>query len=336
MEKPDLSTSPTSSSQRTQWLPWSERGLWRCAACLKDLGMDIPNCPECNKPIVNLQPASDFGLRSEFDNLHIGVPSSGRSLVFKGTDKKDGACVVIKVASGDPGRFHRFRQEYEILSALDHPNIVKFHESGEFEKSIPYYIMDFAPGETLQSLYKENKLPIVTILRVFSAVADAMQDAHDRLLVHWDFKPADILVDNKGNPTIIDFGKGKPWLHGDNKTKQSTQLGDVFGEPVFIAPEATFGADIEATANIYSLACMMYACLEGKTPFEGKNWASIMLQKQQTKPPAFSATTMNVVPQSLRDLIARGLSVSPEKRPESMREIRDELTSLLDMLIGTT
>lgn len=318
-----------------QWIQWDDLGEW-CPECLKEFpGKKL--CSTHKQPLVRRTPESDFGLSAKYSRLQCIVPFNGRSYVFRGMSKQDRKPLVIKIAAGDPARFHRLKQESDILNALDHPNIVKLVQSGQFDKT-PFYITEFVAGQSLASLIEEKtRIPIVRFLRLFISIADALQHAHDRSMVHWDLKPADILVDGAWRPTLIDFGKGKAWLHSGNRSRQLTIAGDIFGDPQYVAPETAGGDanwEVTPSANIYSLSCIMYECLEGKPPFDAKTWPRMIQLKRQDKIRPFSESVNNTLPPKLKDLVMRGLNVDPQLRPGSMQEIISELTSLLQALTG--
>ncbi len=194
----------------------------------------------------------------------------GMAIVFEATDLKHGRRVALKLLRPEIAAHlgdERFRREIQLVATLSHPNIVPMYESGESD-GLLFYVMPFVTGETLRDrLARETKLPVEDALRITREVARALTHAHEVGIVHRDLKPGNIML--SGDVAVVtDFGIAR--LVDDAAQQQLTQTGVAIGTPAYMSPEqAVGGAAIGPASDQYSLACVLFEMLTGRSPFLG-------------------------------------------------------------------
>ncbi len=249
----------------------------------------------------------------------------GMATVYLAEDPKHHRQVALKLlkpelASSTEGA--RFLDEIEIAATLTHPNILPLYDSGD-EAGQLYYVMPYVDGGSLrQWLDRERQLPIEDAVRLARDVADALAYAHDRGVVHRDIKPENILLE-QGHAVVVDFGVARA-LSRIGK-KYSTGAGRVVGTPAYMCPEQASGeGNVDARADQYSLACVLYEMLAGHPPFVGGGTRAILARHVVDPPPPLS-TVRPGVPRAVRDALHRGLAKAPADRFASTREFGDAL-----------
>ena len=157
----------------------------------------------------------------------------------------------------------RFLRESRLAASLDHPAIVPIYDAGEVAGQL-YIAMRLVEGTDLKHLLaEEGVLPPERALALLEQVADALDAAHERGLVHRDVKPSNVLVDMRGHCYLADFGLSR------RLTEQATGVGAgrSLGTVDYVAPEQIRGDDLDGRADLYSLGCLLYECLTGRPPF---------------------------------------------------------------------
>jgi serine/threonine protein kinase len=182
--------------------------------------------------------------------------------------------VALKVVQrGLTSEYHRerFRQERQILAALDHPNVARLLDGGTTEDGRPYLVMEAVSGEPIDSYCARGNLALRERLELFRLVCAAVQYAHQNLIVHRDLKPANILVTLEGSPKLLDFGIAKllPPEHGSPATVTEFRA----LTPYYASPEQLRGDPITTASDVYSLGVLLYELLVGRRPFalEGRS-----------------------------------------------------------------
>lgn len=203
------------------------------------------------------------------------------------------------------GFFHpsveqRFRGEREILAHLDHPNIARLLDGGSTEDGRPYLVMEHVEGLRLDTYCDEHRLDIRSRLELFAKVCDAVQYAHQNLVVHRDLKPGNILVTADGEPKLLDFGIAK-LLEPEflPMTMLVTRSGERPLTPAYASPEQLEGSLITTASDVFSLGVMLFELLTGRRPFEsgGGSLDEIARLLKDTAPPRPST----VIPRPLPD-----------------------------------
>jgi tetratricopeptide (TPR) repeat protein len=208
------------------------------------------------------------------------------------------AVKIIKLGMDTRDVVARFETERQALAVMDHPNIAKVLDAGATETGRPYFVMELARGIPLTDYCDRHRLSAQDRLRLFVAVCQAVQHAHQKGVIHRDLKPSNILVtiqDDRPVPKIIDFGIAKATDHRLAQRTLFTEQGQLIGTPEYMSPEQAemSGLDVDTRTDVYSLGVILYELLVGALPFEAEKLRSagfgeIQRIIRETEPPKAS------------------------------------------------
>ena len=243
----------------------------------------------------------------------------GSSVVYRAEHVRLGRTAALKLLAPALGesdsRQERFLRESKLAASLDHPNIVPVYDAGE-ENGRLYIAMACIDGDDLKALLvKEGALPPRRALRIVGQVAAALDAAHARGLVHRDVKPANILIGDGDRAFLSDFGVVK-----EVAEVGTTRTGSFVGTIDYCAPEQIEGRDVDARADVYALACVLYECLVGTPPFHRSSDVAILNAHLHAPPPKLSKAAPDLPP-ALEPVLAKALSKSPLDRYASCGEL---------------
>ena len=205
--------------------------------------------------------------------------AGGMGVVFKARQKGLNRVVALKMIKAgvlaDERHIRLFRSEAEAVAALDHPHIVPILDSGEHEGML-YYSMKLIDGQDLGQCLGRYRDDPAAIARLVARVAEAIAHAHQRGVLHRDLKPSNILVDERGEPHVIDFGLAKRL----DAAAVETTTGNPVGTPGYMSPEQARGSrdGITTATDVYGLGTLLYALLTGRPPFSGSSAVEILRQ----------------------------------------------------------
>jgi serine/threonine protein kinase len=259
----------------------------------------------------------------------------------------------------------RFRKERQTLAGLDHPNIVKLLDGGSTAEGLPYLVMDYVEGSPIDKHCDSHKLSVDERLRLFIKVCEAVQHAHQKLVIHRDLKPGNILVTADGVPKLLDFGIAKV-LEPDEELQALTQTGGRCMTPVYASPEQVRGRSVTAATDIYSLGVVLYELLTGHRPYRLKEHTASEMERaiceQEPETPSTAVnrvesetssdgttvtTTPEVVSQTregqperlrrrlrgdLDNIVLKALQKEPERRYSSVEEFSRDIARHLRCL----
>lgn len=258
-------------------------------------------------------------------NYHIEnlIGEGGMGVVYKATDQTLERTVAIKILHNhlvrDPVFYERFRNEAILLARLNHPNVTTLYNfSTEREQS--FMVMEYVEGVTLEQLLKKEKvLSAEAVVRIISAAAKGLQHAHDKGIFHRDIKPSNIMISEKGEVKLMDFGIAK--LKGSTSL---TRVGSIIGTLEYMAPELLSGSTPSVASDLYAMGIVMYELLTGKLPFEGHTEASLIHRIIHQKPLPLRTYTTGV-PRELESILESLLRKNPERRIGSALELKQLL-----------
>ena len=251
----------------------------------------------------------------------------GMSRVFVAREVALDRPVVVKVLPPELSAavsLERFRREIRVAARLQHPHIVPVLATGDAGDML-YYTMPLVAGESLRAHLSRGELPVPEALRILREIADALCRAHDEGVIHRDLKPENVLLSG-GHAQVSDFGVAKA-LHAASGTEAVTSTGIAMGTPAYMAPEQIAADEhVDGRADIYALGVLAYEMLAGQPPFSGAP-ATLFAQHMTVEPPPLAPRRSNAPPR-LVALVERCLQKRPADRPQSIREVLDELRAI--------
>jgi serine/threonine protein kinase len=251
-----------------------------------------------NTPAVDLKSAiPDIGRKPDRAGSRIGVYQimeeighGGMGEVYRavradGQYDKQVAIKLVRVGFDTSLVLERFRHERQILASLDHPNIARLHDGGTTEDGIPYLVMELIEGMPIDQYCDTHDLDIPERLRLFNQVCAAVQYAHQRLVIHRDIKPGNILVTREGIPKLLDFGIAK--ILDPSAGAETTIVRPM--TPEYASPEQIRGEPITTATDVFSLGVVLYRLLTGCSPYPENahtphEFARMVCEMEPTRP----------------------------------------------------
>jgi serine/threonine-protein kinase len=255
--------------------------------------------------------------------------------VYRALDWNLGRHVAIKILpeefSADPERVARFEREAKLLATLNHPNIAAVH-GFEDAKGLRFLVLELVEGETLQTRLDRSALPMDEALETCRQVAEGLEAAHERGVVHRDLKPGNIMITPEGKVKILDFGLAKAQA-GDTTsvdiansptiTAQMTEPGVILGTAAYMSPEQARGRSVDKRADIWAFGCVLYECLTGKRAFQGETVSDTLAQILKGEPD-WTALPANT-PAYIWALLRRCLQKNHRNRLHDIGDARIEI-----------
>ncbi len=228
----------------------------------------------------------------------------------------------------------RFRRERQLLARLEHPNIARLLDGGVLEDGTPYLVMELVEGLSLDRWCDEHRLDVRERVKLLLPVLDAVQHAHQGLILHSDLKPDNVLVSERGEAKLLDFGIARTFDEAASEgtlTRHASPL-----TPAFASPEQLRGGALTTSSDVYSLGAMAYAVLTGTRPYDvtGKSTAEIERLVAEQPPAAPSAKAPVEHAAALRGdldtIVLRAMQKEPGRRYASAAALADDLRAHLD------
>ncbi len=248
--------------------------------------------------------------------------AGGMGEVFLAEDTRLERKAAIKFlpaeVAADPERRQRFLNEARAASALNHPHVCVVYDVGETEDGLPFIAMEFVEGQSLVALVNQGPLEISRLVDIVLQVADALDAAHNRRIVHRDIKPGNISLNERGQVKVLDFGLAKrmPTEKDEQlgtKDLQQTQQGQVLGTPCYMSPEQALGKELDQRSDLFSVGVVLYELATGQRPFTGPNFPDIVDKIVHGQPPAIARLNYNV-PAELERITLKCLQKQPDRR----------------------
>ncbi|HEX3421461.1 MAG TPA: protein kinase, partial [Candidatus Udaeobacter sp.] len=336
----------TDSDPHSDPFPSATKEHAKCEKCGANTRLDTGVCVSCLlqeglETVSEVSEAAYESVLAEVDAPHkswfLGnyeileqIGCGGMGVIYRARQRHSRRIVAVKrvlsYRADSHGALQRFRREAQAVASLDHPNILPIYEVSESEDGLPFFSMKFAEKgslhENLASLGHEPR----KCVQLMAKVARAVEYAHSRGVLHRDIKPGNILLNDRGEPLVSDFGLAK-MLDGNDLTRSLT----TFGTAGFIAPEQTSdaAADLTPAADVYSLGAVLFNLLAGRPPFLGSSAVSVIRKASETQAPKLRSLAPSL-DRDLETICARCLERDPKARYQSAGDLAADLERWLD------
>lgn len=261
-------------------------------------------------------------------------------VVYEAEDLKLGRHVALKLLSGagDPAALDRFWREARAVSALNHPGICTLYEINETEQQ-PFLVMELLEGQSLER-HQGSAVPLNRLIELGIQIADALDAAHHKGILHRDVKPANIFITKTGQVKILDFGLARFEETSSDITDTGlparhmiTQPGSTLGTIAYMSPEQARGEVLDARSDVFSLGVVLYEMGTGKHPFNGTTTA-IVFDKLLNYVPPTPASLNSELPPQFASILSKAMEKNRELRYQSAAEIRTDLWRLQRSTFG--
>lgn len=242
--------------------------------------------------------------------------------------------VAIKFSNAPPENEPyraRFLREARAASALNHPHIARIYDYGESAGGQPFLVMELVTGEDLAQLLQRGGMSVLQAVRIAEEVAEALGEAHRSGIIHRDIKPSNIVINERGQVKVLDFGLAKLYQEPGQSSEDSptvatsaTAEGTVLGTPSYMSPEQARDAPLTPRSDLFALGAVLYECLAGRPAFAGVNPVEILAGVLHVDPPPTSQLNPRVPP-ALDAVVAKALAKNADARHQSAHEMLADL-----------
>ena len=272
------------------------------------------------------------------------VGEGGMGVVYVAEDTLLGRRVAIKIPHAGRDEQHyraRFLREARAVSNLNHKNVAAVYDLGQTDDGQPYIVMELVSGQTLGEILAGPGLSIARAVEIMREVADALAEAHRRGIVHRDIKPSNVIIDERGEVKVLDFGLAKQLDEEAARSSSSSEVRAllaartrsdvVIGTPLYLSPEQARGAEVDGRSDLFALGALLYECVAGRPAFSGANVIEIGAQVLHFDPPPPSRFNPRI-PAELDRLILKALAKKAEDRFQTAEEFSSELARVRSRL----
>src|SRR5713226_6366682 len=295
-----------------------------CPTCRNCFSDDVNHCPDDGvetQPSIMGEPILDgrFQLEKRLGQGGMGVVFKARHIFLK--TQHAIKIILPDLVGNDPNLVTRFRQEAMAAAAIRHQNIIAVSDFGVVRGTMPFLVMEFVHGKSLQDIMsEEGAMSPTRAFELMQPICAGIAAAHRQKIVHRDLKPLNVMI-QEGVPIsegskILDFGLAK------------IKSGELMGSPFYMAPEQWGDEPPDARADVYSLGVMFYQMLCGEVPFKGSSIPSIMKKHITADVPTFASKGVEVPPQ-IEAVVRHALEKDPKYRTASADEFARELSQAM-------
>jgi serine/threonine protein kinase len=335
------------SDERSYSLPSATKDAAKCKKCGATARLDTGVCVSCllseglgaggevskavYETVLDEVDARDKPWQLGNYEILEQIGCGGMGVIYRARQRHSRRIVAVKrvlsYRADSHGALQRFRREAQAVASLDHPNILPIYEVSESEDGLPFFSMKLAEKGSLHENAASLRDKPNKCVQLLAKVARAVEYAHSRGVLHRDLKPGNILLNDRGEPLVSDFGLAK-LLDGNNDLTRSLTT---FGTAGFIAPEQAGGiaADFTPAADVYSLGAVLFNVLAGRPPFLGSNPVSVIRQASETPAPKLRSLAPSL-DRDLETICAHCLERNPSARYQSAGDLAADLERWLD------
>jgi len=269
------------------------------------------------------------------------IGAGGMGEVYRARDTRLGRTVALKFLpeafAQDRERVSRFQREAQLLASLNHPNIASLYGFEEADRK-PFLVMELAEGESLDQRLRRGPMPLDETLAIALQIAQALEEAHDRGVIHRDLKPGNVHVNDEGKVKVLDFGLAKA-LEADSGVDSAetltrsptitrvTEAGVILGTAAYMSPEQAKGRRADRRSDVWSFGIVLLEMLSGQRAFEGESMTETLAAIM--KDPIPLERLPQDTPPPLRSLLARCLERDPKRRLQAIGEARIAIEGML-------
>ena len=342
---------PMAPAQREEWLQSECRGNTTLLKQLHDM-LSTAGVSFLQNPAQLPSTVGDSGQGTSYFigpyRLLRELGRGGMGVVYlavrdDGAFRKNVALKLLLTEMVSPDFIQRFKQERQVVAALDHTHIARILDGGDAPNGMPYYVMEYVEGPPIDKYCDDNRLSLTNRIKSFQQVCQAVHYLHQNLIVHRDLKPSNILVSSDGVVKLLDFGIAKMVGAAAMSSQELTGAQGRPMTPIYASPEQIQGATLQPASDIYSLGVILYKLLTGRTPYDSFDQKVEKLASRED-PPLPSANIREELrsetetTQQLRRMMMGGLDnivlmsmrFDPKKRYQSAAALADDLQQFLD------
>jgi serine/threonine protein kinase len=265
----------------------------------------------------------------------------GMGVVYLAEDKSLGRRVAIKFLNSTDHHYRaRFIREARAVSVLNHPNIATVYEYGESESGgQPFIVMEYVNGKSLSEALDEG-LTLRRSVEIISAIGDALIEAHEHGIVHRDIKPSNVVMNERGQVKVLDFGLAKQLftasssgvdLNANTVYATQTRSDVIVGTPLYLSPEQAKGKPVDGRSDLFSLGSLLYECLTGQSAFSGTSVMEIGAQIIHVNPKTPSLVNPRVTDE-LDRITLKALAKDVDRRYQSAEDMVHDLRAAAEGL----
>ncbi|WP_292830752.1 Stk1 family PASTA domain-containing Ser/Thr kinase [Microbacterium sp.] len=266
------------------------------------------------------------------------IGRGGMASVYRGQDLTLDRSVAVKILkrelASDSGFRTRFRLEAQAASRMSHPTIVRVYDAGEDAETdtdgtihpVPYIVMELVAGVLLKSVISDGPVPLADAIRYTDGILEALEYSHRAGVVHRDIKPGNVMVTERGQIKVMDFGIARAVSDSSSTVAETTAI---IGTASYFSPEQAKGEPVDARADVYSTGVVLYELLTGRPPFRGDTPVAVAYQ-HVSETPLPPSEIVESVPRALDAVALRALAKDPFQRYQDAASFRAALNAATD------